>query len=62
MKNKNLRCAIYIRVSSTEQAIHGKSLEAQQEFLTAFEEIIRRSSEQEQVLREMTLRCLGKNA
>ncbi|MDF9827646.1 DNA polymerase-3 subunit delta [Ereboglobus sp. PH5-10] len=37
-------------------------IDNQQEFLAAFEEIIRRSSEQEQVLREMTLRCLGKNA
>lgn len=33
MTNKILRCAIYIRVSTTEQMIHGKSLEAQKDFL-----------------------------
>lgn len=33
MANKILRCAIYIRVSTTEQMMHGKSLEAQKEFL-----------------------------
>ncbi len=33
MHNKMLRCAIYIRVSTTEQMIHGKSLEAQREHL-----------------------------
>ena len=31
--NKILRCAIYIRVSTFEQEIHGKSLEAQESFL-----------------------------
>jgi len=30
---KMLRCAIYIRVSTAEQSIHGKSLQAQQEYL-----------------------------
>lgn len=30
---KILRCAIYIRVSTAEQMMHGKSLQAQQEFL-----------------------------
>lgn len=35
---KVLRCAIYIRVSSTEQAIHGKSLEAQLSYLTEYAE------------------------
>ncbi len=34
-------------------------IDNQQEFVRAFEEIIRRSSEQEQVLREMILRCLS---
>lgn len=33
MTNKILRCAIYIRVSTTEQMMHGKSLEAQKDFL-----------------------------
>lgn len=33
MSEKLLRCAVYIRVSTTEQMIHGKSLEAQKEFL-----------------------------
>ncbi len=36
MKNKLLRCAIYIRVSTTEQMMHGKSLEAQKEFLVSY--------------------------
>ena len=27
------RCAIYIRVSTTEQMMHGKSLESQKEYL-----------------------------
>jgi DNA polymerase-3 subunit delta len=31
----------------------------QQEFIAAFEDLIRRPNEQEEVLREMTLRCLG---
>lgn len=31
-----LRCAIYIRVSSAEQVMHGKSLEAQLRFLTDY--------------------------
>ena len=31
----------------------------QQEFLAAFEELVRRPNEQEEVMREMTLRCLG---
>ena len=34
-------------------------IDNQQEFITAFEEIIRRSNEQEEVLREMSVRCLG---
>lgn len=34
-------------------------IDNQQEFIAAFEEIIRRSSEQEEVLREMTVRCLA---
>lgn len=33
MTEKVLRCAVYIRVSTTEQMMHGKSLEAQKEFL-----------------------------
>ncbi len=33
MANKILRVAIYIRVSTAEQMIHGKSLQAQKEFL-----------------------------
>lgn len=37
MHNKKiLRCAIYIRVSTTEQMIHGKSLQAQQEYLERY--------------------------
>ncbi|MGC4019143.1 MAG: recombinase family protein [Muricomes sp.] len=36
MSEKILRCAIYIRVSTTEQMIHGKSLEAQKEYLTSY--------------------------
>lgn len=36
--NKILRCALYIRVSSAEQVMHGKSLESQKEFLTDFAE------------------------
>lgn len=34
-------------------------IDNQQEFIRAFEEIIRRSSEQEAVMREMVVRCLG---
>lgn len=34
--NKVLRAAIYIRVSTAEQAIHGKSLQAQREFLVNY--------------------------
>lgn len=34
-------------------------IDNQQEFIRAFEEIIRRSSEQEMVMREMVVRCLG---
>ena len=36
--SKILRCAIYIRVSSAEQVMHGKSLEAQLSFLTEYAE------------------------
>lgn len=36
MQKKVLRCAIYIRVSTAEQAMHGKSLNAQIEFLTNY--------------------------
>lgn len=32
------RCGLYIRVSTAEQCIHGKSLEAQREFLTRYAE------------------------
>lgn len=38
MNEKVLRCAIYIRVSTAEQAMHGKSLGAQLDFLTAYAE------------------------
>lgn len=31
MSEKIKRCAIYIRVSTSEQMMHGKSLEAQRE-------------------------------
>lgn len=34
-------------------------IDNQQEFIRAFEEIIQRPNEQEEVLREMTVRCLG---
>ncbi len=34
--SKILRCAIYIRVSSAEQVMHGKSLEAQLSYLTDY--------------------------
>lgn len=34
-------------------------IDNQQEFVTAFEEIIRRPDQQEEVLREMAVRCLG---
>ena len=33
---KILRCAIYIRVSTSEQMMHGKSLEAQREYLERY--------------------------
>ena len=36
MTNKLLRCAIYIRVSTFEQSVHGKSLQAQKEFLERY--------------------------
>lgn len=36
MTPKVLRCAIYIRVSTAEQAMHGKSLAAQTEYLTRY--------------------------
>lgn len=36
--SKILRCAIYIRVSSAEQVMHGKSLEAQLSYLTEYAE------------------------
>ena len=35
---KLLRCAIYIRVSTWEQATHGKSLTAQKEYLESYAE------------------------
>ncbi len=34
-------------------------IDNQQEFITAFEEIVQRPHEQEEVLREMTVRCLA---
>ena len=34
-------------------------IDNQQEFITAFEELIRRPDEQEEVMREMAVRCLG---
>ncbi len=34
--SKIIKCAIYIRVSSAEQVMHGKSLEAQLRFLTEY--------------------------
>lgn len=37
-KNKIIRCAIYIRVSSAEQVMHGHSLDAQTRFLSEFAE------------------------
>lgn len=36
MADKIKRCAIYIRVSTAEQMIHGKSLEAQREYLMTY--------------------------
>ncbi len=36
MPSKILRCAIYIRVSTAEQMMHGKSLQAQQEYLARY--------------------------
>ena len=38
MEKKILRAAIYIRVSTAEQAMHGKSLQAQREFLAKYAE------------------------
>ncbi len=38
MPSKKERCAIYIRVSTTEQMMHGKSLEAQRDFLIHYAE------------------------
>lgn len=36
MTKKILRCAVYIRVSTAEQMMHGKSLQAQQEYLERY--------------------------
>ena len=36
MTNKLLRCAVYIRVSTAEQQMHGKSLQAQRDFLERY--------------------------
>lgn len=36
MSEKIKRCALYIRVSTAEQCMHGKSLEAQREYLTTY--------------------------
>ena len=36
MSEKIKRCAIYIRVSTSEQLVHGKSLEAQKDYLTSY--------------------------
>lgn len=36
MQEKILRCAIYIRVSTFEQSVHGKSLQAQKECLKQY--------------------------
>lgn len=36
MTDKMLRCAIYIRVSTAEQSMHGKSLQAQKEYLEQY--------------------------
>lgn len=36
MEQRPQRCAIYIRVSTTEQMIHGKSLEAQKNYLASY--------------------------
>lgn len=36
MEKESNRCAIYIRVSTAEQAMHGKSLQAQQEYLEKY--------------------------
>ena len=38
MSDKRKRCAIYIRVSTSEQMMHGKSLEAQKEYLACYAE------------------------
>ena len=36
MSEKIKRCAIYIRVSTSEQMMHGKSIEAQREYLACY--------------------------
>ena len=36
MTNKIIRCALYIRVSTAEQCMHGKSLEAQESYLQQY--------------------------
>ena len=36
MSEKIKRCALYIRVSTAEQCMHGKSLEAQREYLACY--------------------------
>ena len=36
MTKKILRCACYIRVSTAEQCMHGKSLRAQQDYLERY--------------------------
>lgn len=38
MSEKIKRCAIYIRVSTSEQMMHGKSLQAQKDYLTCYAE------------------------
>ena len=45
--------------SSAKLSSLRRLIDNQQEFVRAFEEIIRRPNEQEEVLREMTVRCLG---
>ena len=36
MTNKITRCALYIRVSTAEQCMHGKSLDAQESYLQQY--------------------------
>ena len=36
MTNKIIRCALYIRVSTAEQCMHGKSLDAQESYLQQY--------------------------